>query len=429
MAQSTATVLSETVAGVAVVLIVGSVLVPLLKRLRQPPVIAEILAGIMLGPSLLGLLPGDLPKLLFPPETRFGLASIAQVGILIFMFLVGWETDLGMIRTRKRTVVGISLSAIALPCVTGMALAAWLWSNHNVVNGKVIDETAFMLFVGTAMAITAFPVLARIIQDHRLQHTRVGTLALASAAVDDAMAWCLLAVVSVIAVSSGSGHVVTVVAGTVLYAVVLFAVARPLLRKLIDRMTRNGVVSPRLLPVIAAGVFLCGYTTHAIGLDAIFGAFSFGLIMPRDGLKMLKSQVAVPAEHVTKLLLPIFFITTGLSVDVTQLGGTGVVELLAILAVACFGKYVGALGAARVSGLSWQESSLIGVLMNTRGLTELIILNAGVSMGVLDNRMFTMMVLMALITTAMAGPLVPRQPYARSDTALPLDGALLEPAK
>ncbi|MFD7405445.1 cation:proton antiporter [Streptomyces sp. NPDC059866] len=429
MAGNSADILAGTVAGVAVILTAGSVLVPLLRRLRQPPVIAEILAGILLGPSLLGLLPGDLPDVLFPAQTRSGLAAIAQVGILLFMFLIGWEIDLRQVSARKKAVLSISLAAIAVPFVTGAALAAWIHAEHDTVGGHHVGKLSFVLFVGTAMAITAFPVLARIILEHRLQHTRVGIVALASAAVGDALAWCMLAAVSVVAVSTGSGQVITVVGGTALYALVLVVVVRPLLRRLIDGMTKNDVVSPRLLPILAAGVFLSAYVTHRIGLDAIFGAFTFGLIMPRDSLKRLKSSVCVPFEHITTLLMPIFFITTGLSVDVTQLGGAGLLELVAIVLVACFGKMSGAIAAARMTGMTWRESSVVGVLMNTRGLTELIILNAGVSMGVLDNRMFTMMVLMALVTTALAGPLVPRQSYARGDTELPLTEAVVPQAK
>lgn len=426
MAQDSATILAETAAGVSVILIAGSLLVPLLKRLRQPPVIAEILAGIVLGPSLLGLLPWDLPGHLFPPEARSGLAAVAQIGILLFMFLIGWEIDLRQIRTRRNAVLGISLSAIVVPFGAGALLATWLYASHDQVAGHQVGRTPFVLFVGTAMAITAFPVLARIILEHRLQHTRVGILSLAGAAVGDALAWCMLAFVSVVAVSSGSGQVYTVIGGTVLYAVLLVAVVRPLLGRVVTAMTRNDVVSPRLLPVVAAGTLGCAFFTHVIGLDAIFGAFTFGLVMPRSSLKLLQSSVRVPFEHVTTLLMPIFFIMTGLSVDVAQLGGAGFVELVAIVLVACFGKLVGATGAAVAAGIPWKEASTIGVLMNTRGLTELIILNAGVSMGVLDDRMFTMMVLMALITTALAGPLVPRRSYARDDgTGLPLRESVL----
>jgi Kef-type K+ transport system membrane component KefB len=205
-----------------------------------------------------------------------------------------------------------------------------------------------------------------------------------------------------------------VVGYSALYVVVLALVVRPLINLLITRATRNGDVSPLLLGVFAGGAFIAGYVTNQIGLDAIFGAFSFGLIMPRDAGHPLEARVRVPMEHITTLLLPVFFVTTGLAVDVTELGGSGVLELLSVCAVASLGKLIGATGAARASGLTWRDSRSVGFLMNTRGLTELIILNAGVTIGVLDGRMFTMMVVMALVTTAMAGPFVPRLPFARA---------------
>ncbi|GIH20646.1 cation:proton antiporter domain-containing protein [Rugosimonospora africana] len=415
MAQNSALLLAETTADVAAVLIVGAILTPPFRRLRQPKVIAEIVAGILLGPSLLGLLPGHLVTRVFPMAVRPNLSAIAQVGILLFMFLVGWELDLAQVRTNRGRVLGISLSSIALPFGTGILLATWLYHNHNAVGAHHVGKLAFCLFVGTAMAITAFPVLARIILEHRLQLTRVGILSLSSAAVGDVLAWCMLALVSAIAASSSPTQLWRVIGYSVLYAAVLWGLVRPLLRLLVKRLTRNDTVSPQLLAVVVGGALVAGYLTNQIGLDAIFGAFTFGLIMPRGSSKFLESQIKIPIEHVTFLLMPIFFIVTGLSVDITRINGSGALELVGIIAVACLGKLVGATGAARVSGVSWKESRIIGLLINTRGLTELIILNAGVSMGVLDNRMFTMMVLMALVTTAMAGPLVPRLPYARPD--------------
>ncbi len=415
MAQNSTLLLTEAMADVAAVLVVSAALAPLFRRLRQPRVIAEIIAGIALGPSLLGLLPGNLPARLFPLAVRPGLSAVAQVGILLFMFLVGWQMNPGEVRRKGSAVLGVSTSSIALPFVTGVLLATWLFHDHATVNGHRVSETAFVLFVGTAMAITAFPVLARIILEHRLQMTSLGALALASAAVGDVLAWCMLALVGAVAASSGFGQLLRVVGFSALYAVVLGLVVRPLLRLLITRMTRNGDVSPQILGVLAAGALLAGYVTNLIGLDAIFGAFSFGLIMPKDGSPSLKSRAQVPMEHVTALLLPVFFVVTGLSVDVTRLGASGVLELLSVIVVACLGKLVGATGAARLSGMSWRDSHMVGLLMNTRGLTELIILNVGVTMGVLDDRMFTMMVIMALVTTGMAGPFISRLPYARAE--------------
>lgn len=416
MAHDSAHLLALAMVDVAVVLIVSTSLTPLFRKLRQPPVIAEIIAGIALGPSLLGLLPGDIPDRLFPASVRPDLAAVAQVGILLFMFLVGWQMDPGDIRRNRGAVLGVSLSSIALPFTTGIVLATWLYHDHSQVHGHHVSQTAFVLFVGTAMAITAFPVLARIILEHRLQMTRVGSLSLASAAVGDVLAWCMLALISAVAASSGSGALVRLVGKSALYVVVLVAVVRPLLKLLIRRMSRHGNVAPQILGLLAAGAFLAGYVTSEIGLDAIFGAFSFGLVMPRNQGPSLQARVRVPMEHITALLLPVFFVSTGLAVDITKLGSGGIVELLAIIAVGCLGKVVGATGAARISGLSWRDSRTVGFLMNTRGLTELIILNVGLSMGVLDGNMFTIMVIMALVTTAMAGPLVPKLPYARADS-------------
>jgi Kef-type K+ transport system membrane component KefB len=409
MAASSAQTLAEAAAGFGVVLLVSVLLIPLLRGLRQPRVMAEILAGVILGPSLLGLLPADPSARMFPPAVQSDLAAVAEVGILLFMFLIGWEMDPSKAGSRRTAVLGVSLASTALPLGTGVALAALLYHDHATVAGHHVGETGFVLFVGTAMAITAFPVLARIIAEHRLQLTPVGSLALAAAAVGDVLAWCLLAVVSVIAASAGPGRLAELAGWCALYVLTLIFVARPLLRRLIARMTPDGVASPILLTVLAAGIFLAGFATQRIGLDAIFGAFSFGLIMPAGSREALAAAVRLPLEHITTLLLPVFFISTGLSVDLGRLGGSGLAQLAAIIAVACFGKLAGAFGAARLSGMSTRDATSVGLLMNTRGLTELIILNVGVSMGVLDGRMFTMMVVMALVTTGMAGPLLPRR--------------------
>lgn len=400
-------VLAATLVGISAIFVVSAVLIPPLRRLRQPQVIAEILAGIALGPSLLGLLPGDLTGHLFPQEIRQGLSAIAQVGIVLFMFLVGWETNLRQVRARGGTVLSISLSSFALPFGAGVALAVWLSQEHTAAthNGGL---PAFALFVGAALAVTAFPVLARIVVEHRLHRTPVGTLSLASAAVCDVLAWCALAVVSAVAAWSGSAPLWELLGYTALFATVLATLVRPLVGVLVRRLGARRTASPQLLALLVAGTFIAAYVAERIGLDAIFGAFAFGLVMPRDSAERLESSVRTPLRHVTALLVPVFFVSVGLTVDVTGLGGSGVVELLVVIAVACVGKIGGATAAAKLSGMSWRDSASIGILMNTRGLTELIILNAGMNLGVLDTRMFTVLVLMALVTTAMAGPLLPR---------------------
>ncbi len=410
MAVNSAQTVAEAVADSGAVLLLGAALIPLFRRVRQPRVMAEIVVGIMLGPSLLGLLPGDLTARLFPPAVRSDLSAVAEISILLFMFLIGWEMDLGQVRTRRGAVLGVSLSSTAVPLGSGVVLAVLLYRDHDTLAGHHVGEPGFILFVGTAMAITAFPVLARIIGEHRLQHTQVGTIALASAAVGDVIAWCLLAVVSVVAARGGLWHLLALGGWCGLYATVLVLIVRPLLRIVIARLSPGGTPSPLLLTVLASGAFLAGFATQRIGLDAIFGAFSFGLVMPSDSRQDLAGVVRMPLQHITALLLPVFFISTGLQVNLGGLGISGLCQLAAIIAVASLGKVTGAFAAARVSGMSIRDSASIGLLMNTRGLTELIVLNVGASMGVLDGQMFTMMVVMALVTTGMAGPLVPYGP-------------------
>ncbi|MFG1953697.1 cation:proton antiporter [Micromonospora sp. NPDC048830] len=397
------------VADIAIVLIVGALLVMLSRRLKQPPVIGEITAGIVLGPSVLGLLPGDVSGFLFPAELRSHLSMISQVGLLLFMFLVGWEFNGQLLKRRSGAIASVSLSAIGLSFALGIGAATLLHDRHDVVNGKHISFWYFAVYLGIAMSITAFPVLARLLSETGLAATRIGALTLASAALDDVMAWTLLAVIVVgFTASGGVATLVTVLGLFLLYVLVMMFLVRPLLHRLIGRLTRGGKASPYLVPLIAAGAFLSAYTTSWIGVHAIFGAFAFGLVMPREPRALLASTLHAPMESGTRLLLPIFFIVTGLSVDVGALGWTGLGELALIMAAACLGKLIGAAAPAKLSGMSWRDSYSVGLLMNTRGLTELVILNIGVTLGVLDGQMFTMMVLMALFTTAMAMPLLPK---------------------
>ncbi|GAA2718092.1 cation:proton antiporter [Micromonospora olivasterospora] len=397
------------VADIAIVLIVGSLLVTLFRRMKQPPVIGEITAGIVLGPSVLGLLPGDVTGFLFPTEIRPHLSMISQVGLLLFMFLVGWEFNAQLLKRKSGAIASVSLSAIGLSFALGIGAATLLHDRHDVVNGKEIPFWYFAVYLGIAMSITAFPVLARLLSETGLAATRIGTLTLASAALDDVMAWTLLAVIVVAFTASGGvATLVTVLGLFLLYVLAMVVVVRPLLRQLVGRLTRGGKASPYLVPLIASGVFLSAYVTSWIGVHAIFGAFAFGLVMPREPRTLLATTLHAPLESGTRLLLPIFFIVTGLSVDVGALGWTGLGELAIIMAAACLGKLLGAAAPAKLSGMSWRDSCSVGLLMNTRGLTELVILNIGVTLGVLDGQMFTMMVLMALFTTAMAMPLLPK---------------------
>lgn len=404
--------LAQVVLGFGSVLLVSTALIPLFHRIKQPKVVAEIAAGIMLGPSLLGLLPGNPSALLFPPAVQEGLSSIAQVGILLFMFLVGWETDFTQLRSRRTAALCVSLASITLPLISGIAFAFVLYHGNSTVGGHHVARPAFLLFIGASTAVTAFPVLARIIAEHGLQSTPAGTLAMASAAVGDVLAWCMLALVSILAVSAGFGRLGRLIGWCAVFLAALIFIVRPMLRILLMRLRHRPTASPYLLGALAAGAFTAGFIAQQIGLDSIFGAFFFGLMMPRGSFAELRSAVQFPMLRISDLLLPVFFVDAGLSVNITQLGGAGLLQLAGIIGVACFGKLSGGFGAARLSGMSLRDSATVGLLMNTRGLTELIILTVGMQMGILNQRIFTMMVLMALITTGMAGPLLPAPAYA-----------------
>lgn len=397
----------KAILDIGIVLILGRLLGRVAVRLRQPPVIGDIFAGIALGPSLLGLLPGNIPAHLFPAAARPLLSAVAEMGVLLFLGAIGWEFELSLLRGRKAAVAAVSVSSVLLPLLLGAGLALLLYSGHSHVAGRTVPRAAFVLFIGVAMSATAFPVLARILAERGLVHTRVGTLALASAAVDDVFAWLLLAAVSAIAAPRGAADGPLITFALCLgYVAVMFWVVRPLLA-LAARRWPAGRDPAFLAAGMAAGIFLSSYISTVIGIQSFFGAFLFGFVLPRERSAELREQLQPTFDAVSVILLPVFFIVTGLAVNLRSLSGNDLAELAALVAVACAGKLIGAAAAARAARLTWPEARAMGLLMNTRGLTELIILNAGVSLGVLDPPMFTMMVVMALVATALAGPLLP----------------------
>jgi K+:H+ antiporter len=407
LAQHSDLVIAVVMVDVAVVLLAGAVLGTAMRFLRQPPVMGEIIAGIALGPSLLGLLPGNPTRHLFPAAGRPLLAAIAQVGLLIFMFGIGWEFEKRLLKGRVAAAGAISLSSTALTFTLGVGLATMLYGQHSTVNGHHVAFLPFALFMGAGMSITAFPVLARILTEHGILKTPVGTLALASAAVGDVLAWCMLALVAAIVTASSSGGLLQVGALSALYIATMLLVIRPLLGLIVRRWARERLPISFVMLVVA-GVFLSSYVTTWIGIHAIFGAFIFGCIMPREPYTLLREGIKKPFDNISMVLLPVFFIVTGLNVDIGAISGWGYLELAAIVVVACAGKFLGVVAPAKLSGTSWRDAGTLGLLMNARGLTELIILNAGVGLGVLDGQMFTMMVLMAVVTTLITGPLLPK---------------------
>jgi Kef-type K+ transport system membrane component KefB len=393
--------LPHVLLALAVILVAARLVGTVFRRLGQPPVIGEVVAGILLGPSLLGRISPPALAFLLPPQVAPYLGIIAQVGIILFMFLVGLELDPGLMRNRTHTTIAISHSSIVVPFVLGALLALPLYPRLAT---RDVPFTAFALFLGVSMSITAFPVLARILRDRGIQRSRLGVIALTCAAVDDVTAWCLLAlVVSVIRSRSGSALVTVVL--TAAYIGLLLAVVRPLLARLLRAVDHRGMTQG-VMSIAFVALLLSALITEAIGIHAIFGAFVLGVIVPHDS--RIARQMREQLEGVVVvLLLPAFFAFTGLRTQVGLLrGASGWLLCGLIILVASLGKFGGSAVAARVTGLSWHDAASLGVLMNTRGLVELIVLNIGLDLHVLSPVLFAMLVLMAIATTMATTPLL-----------------------
>lgn len=411
---------------IAIVIIVARVFGRIAIAVGQPPVVGEIVAGVALGPSLLGLLPGNIEAKLFPPEVLPYLDILAQLGLILFMFIVGLELDMAFIRGREKVAGTISFCSIVLPFGLGGMLALLLHDRHDTVDGESVSKVALILFMGVAMSITAFPVLARILTDRGMHRTSTGAIALACAAVDDIIAWTLLALVVAVVQGNGAGDVLRIIALTAAFAAFMFLVIKPLLVKMLSWYRRAGRLTPDILAVVLIGVLASSYLTEIIGIHSIFGAFIFGAIMPRADAADLTREVLERLEQVSVLLLlPLFFVVTGFGVNVAGITASGIWQLGLILLVAIGGKFLGAYTGAKLVKVPGRQAGALAILMNTRGLTELVILNIGKQLNVLDDELFTMMVLMALITTAMTGPLLK---WVYPDRAIARDIAIAERA-
>ena len=369
----------------------------LARRLGQPAVMGEMLGGVLLGPTLFN---GAVTRAIFPAEVRPSLSTLATIGVCVFMFLVGLHLDRRLLRGQGRIATTVSLSAIALPFGLGVLLALHLVGNH-----PTDDRLVFALFLGTAMSVTAFPVLARILTDKGLIDTPIGGLALACAAVDDVLAWSLLAVVAALA---GDGDHAWRVLLVVPFAVLMLKLVRPLLARLAGRRPAGSRwADAGVLVAVAIGLLSSAMATHAMGLHAIFGAFLFGVVMPREGAAALRRRTVSAIEKIIAwVLLPVFFVAAGIKVDLSDMDGAALGELALIMLVAIGGKCAGAYAGARFNGVRSRHSAVLAILINTRGLTELIVLTVGLELGVLDQGLYSLMVVMALGTTAMAGVLL-----------------------
>jgi Kef-type K+ transport system membrane component KefB len=388
---------------VGVIIIVARCTGWLFRRFHQPQVVGEMVAGLLLGPSLLGRVAPGLAGQLFPPASLGFLNSLSQMGLLLFMYLVGLELDLKKLRSLGHTAVITSHVSIIIPFVLGALVALFLYPRLS--DGSV-RFTEFALFMGAAMSVTAFPVLARILTERKLLLTEVGTVAIACAAVDDITAWCILAGIIALARSTGGQFsLLLTLCWLGLYLTTMMYVVRPMLRRIERSFLRAGL-SYDLIAVVILLILASSLFTEWMGVHALFGAFFAGVVSPKH--KNFVRELTARFEPVTiVMLLPLFFALTGLRTSISLISGVSMWLYCAlIIFVAVAGKLGGSMISARINGMPWRESAAIGILMNTRGLVELVILNIGLDMGVLSPALFSMMVLMALTTTFMATPLL-----------------------
>lgn len=382
------------------------------RRIGQPRVIGEVFAGIALGPSLLGRCWPTGAHFLLPPDVAPPLSAIAQVGVVVFMFLVGVELDTGLLRRRTGTTLAISYASIVLPFVGGGALGLWLHPRYGTTDVPLV---VFALFVGVAMSVTAFPVLARILTDRRIHRSDLGVVALACAAIDDVTAWCLLALVVGVAKAHLEGALATI-ALSIAFAAFVLLLVRPFVARVVRAQELLKEISRGAIAAVALGILTAALVTEWIGIHAIFGAFAFGAVIPHES-RLARALIAKVEDVVVVLLLPVFFATTGLRTQIGLVEGTAAwLACGAIVAVASLGKFGGSFVAARVVGMSTRDAAAIGVLLNTRGLMELVVLNVGLDLHVISPTLFAMMVIMAVATTFATTPILAL--LTRGDPAL-----------
>jgi Kef-type K+ transport system membrane component KefB len=396
--------LSTLLIQLAVVLVTAHLAGQTFRRFGQPRLIGEMFAGILLGPSVLGLLSPGLSAALFPAGSLDLLGALSNIGVLIFMFLVGLEFDPRLLRGKGKAAVVISHASILMPFLLGTILALYLYPRLSDQN---VTFASFALFLGTAMSVTAFPVLAGILVEREMLLSPIGLVVIACAAVDDITAWCILAAVVLLIRASGIGISFWItLGGTLAFAGLMIAIVRPLLERFKHRFRPRPSFAGGALGIVLAMVCVSGFITETLGIHALFGAFLIGVVFPkdRDVSEFIRGKLAGVTQS---LFLPVFFAFTGMRTRIGLVSGPEMwfyCGLIVVIAVT--GKFGGAALAARSTGLNWPEARVIGILMNTRGLVELVVLNVGLDIGVLSPAMFAMMVIMALFTTFMTTPLL-----------------------
>ena len=405
----------QFILSIGIILLATRVLGWIFQRIGQPRVVGEMIAGIMLGPSLFGRYFPRAFDHLFPAASLTTLAAVSQLGLLLFIFVVGLEVDLKRVLKQREEIVVISSFSILAPLGLGIVLATLLYQDFS---GPHVGFFSFALFMGTAMSITAFPVLARILKERNLGGTEIGTIAISCAAVNDVAAWFLLALLTAMArpAHDWGGLAVTFLWLLAFVAIMLFGARRAAF--LLEKVYARSGAGFELFSILVLIMLASSWTTERVGIHALFGAFVAGLVMPKN--EQMIAQISEKIEALTlALLLPLFFALAGLRTRIDLLTGKDFwVYTLPILGTAILGKLAGAAIPSRVTGRRWKDSIALGVLMNTRGLVELVVLNAGLELGILTPKLFTMMVIMALVTTFMTTPILAAMGIAAPATPL-----------
>ena len=371
------------------------------RKIGQPSVIGEMIAGIVLGPSLVGMYFPEYSNLIFPKESLGNLQFLSQIGLIFFMFVIGMELDLKALKNKANEAVVISHASIIFPFTLGIGLAYYIY--HQFAPPGV-EFASFGLFLGIAMSITAFPVLARIVQERGIHKTKLGTIVITCAAADDITAWCILATVIAIVKAGSFVSSLYIIGLAIAYVFLMLKVVRPFLERVGELKNSRNSLSKPVVAIFLLTLIISAYATEVIGIHALFGAFMAGAIMP-DNTKFRNIIIEKVEDVSVILLLPLFFVFTGLRTQIGLINDPYLWKVTGlIIVVAVVGKFVGSALAAKFVGQSWRDSLTIGALMNTRGLMELVVLNIGYDLGVLTTEIFTMMVIMALVTTFMTGP-------------------------
>ena len=393
--------LAILLAQIVTIIIVARFFGWIFRKIGQPSVIGEILAGIFLGPSLVGSYFPEFSSALFPEASLGNLQFLSQIGLILFMFVVGMELDLKALKNKANEAVVISHASIVIPFTLGVGLAYFVY--HKFAP-EGVHFLAFSLFLGIAMSITAFPVLARIVQERGIHKTRLGAIVITCAAADDITAWCILAVVIAIVKAGTFVSALYIILLAFLYVLCMLFVVKPFLKRIGDLYSSSENLSKPVVSIFFLTLILSSYATEIIGIHALFGAFMTGVIMP-DISKFRTVFIEKVEDVALILLLPLFFVFTGLRTEIGLINDPYLWKVTGfIILVAVVGKFLGSAFAAKFVGQNWRDSLTIGALMNTRGLMELVVLNIGLDLKVLTPEVFTMMVIMALVTTSMTGP-------------------------